>query len=129
MKVFTNPNRSFIFHFTCVSSIKIDLLQLKLYKEADTIDSQNYDDWHSNHVLTETVGHIPEVVKEGPLAEVDGKVTRPLEEMVEALKLVEANLQEYRESIQMDSDFYLWVMRHFQRQYSIEPCNVSHKYA
>ena len=107
MKVFTNPNRSFSFHFTCVLFIKIDLLQLKLYMEADTIHSQDYDYWHSNHVLTEIVGRIPEVVKEGPLAEVDGKVTRPLEEMVETLKLVEVNLQEYQESIRMDSDFYL----------------------
>ena len=107
MKVFRNPNRFFSFHFTCVSSIQIDLLQLKLYKEADTIDSQNYDYWHSTHILTEIVGRMPEVVKEGPLAEVDGKVTRPLEEMVEILKLVETNLKEYQESIRMDSDFYL----------------------
>ena len=75
--------------------------------EADTIHRQNYDYWHSNHILKEIVWRIPEVVKEGPLAEVDGKVTRPLEEMVEILKLVEANLQEYQESIRMDSDFYL----------------------
>ena len=58
-------------------------------------------------MLQDMVAHIPEVVKEGPLVDVDTRVTRPLDEMVETLKLVEINLQEYQESIQMTSEFYL----------------------
>ena len=50
-----------------------------------------------NKLLNKIVYHIPELVKQGPLAEVEEKVTHPLEEMVEKLKLVEANLEEYQE--------------------------------
>ena len=89
--------------------IQIEFLQLKLHQAANTIDNEKYDyqSWVQHKLLNEIVFHIPEVVKDGPLAEVDDKITRPLEDMVEALKLVEANLQEYQESIRMDSDFYL----------------------
>ena len=85
------------------------MLQLKFYLAAKTIQSEkyNYGNWALDHYLDQIVVHIPEVLKEGPLADVNAKVTFHLEKLVEKLKLVEANLREYQGSIEMDSNFYL----------------------
>ena len=68
--------------------LSLIFLQLRLYQAARTINSNKYDywSWAHSHILEEIVGKIPEVVKEGPLADVDTRVTQPLGEMVETLK-------------------------------------------
>ena len=57
--------------------------------------------------LLNTIYHIAYVIDRGPIRDMNNNVTKPLFERQEHLKIVEANLREYQNSIRMDNNFYL----------------------
>ena len=60
-----------------------------------------------NRDLPYVVQNLPEVIHDGPIHDSNVQMMAPLDEMCNKLKMVEANLKEYQDSIKMDSQFYL----------------------
>ena len=79
-------------------------------QKARNVVSDKYD-YRTWSYLVSAIGditfHIPEIIKDKALAEVKDRVEEPLDEMVDKFKMIDANLQEYHETIKLDSTFYL----------------------
>ena len=79
--------------------------KLQLVKKALTVDSLAYHGREGN--LNGIINKFPELIQNGPIADLQQKVIEPILAMQQQLKIVETNLREYQESIKMDSQFYL----------------------
>ena len=78
---------------------------LALVQKAWTVRSMA--EWARNGNLGAIIRNIPEVIQQGPIKEINHNVSEPLLAMERQLKIVEASLREYQESIKIDSQFYL----------------------
>ena len=79
--------------------------KLQLVKKALTVESLAYHGREGN--LNGIINKFPELIQNGPIADLQKKVMEPILAMQQQLKIVETNLREYQESIKMDSQFYL----------------------
>ena len=78
---------------------------LALVQKAWTVSSMA--EWARNGNLGAIIRNIPEVIQQGPIKEINHNVSEPLLATERQLKIVEASLREYQESIKIDSQFYL----------------------
>ena len=78
---------------------------LELVQKAWTVSSMA--EWARIGNLGAIIRNIPEVIQQGPIKEINRNVSEPLLAMERQLKIVEASLREYQESIKIDSQFYL----------------------
>ena len=78
---------------------------LVLVQKAWTVRSMI--EWARNGNLDGIIKSIPEEIIKGPIKEINHNVTEPLLAMERQLKIVEATLREYQDSIKIDSQFYL----------------------
>ena len=66
-----------------------------------------FTDWAKNRNVDAIIKNIPKVIEDGPVKQLNNNITQPLLAMQRQLKIVEASLREYQESIKVDSQFYL----------------------
>ena len=79
--------------------------RLELIQKALTVNT--FSDWAKEGDLWEIIRGIPSVILDGPIRDLNENVMRPILLMSDKYKIVETNLQEYQDSIKMDSQFYL----------------------
>ena len=79
--------------------------RLQLVQKAATVDK--FTDWAKNGNVDAIIKNIPKVIEDGPVKQLNNNITQPLLAMERQLKIVEASLREYQESIKVDSQFYL----------------------
>ena len=82
-----------------------NIQRLQLVQKAATVDE--FTDWAKNGNVDAIIKNIPKVIEDGPVKKLNNNITQPLLAMERQLKIVEASLREYQESIKVDSQFYL----------------------